>query len=109
MPIGYFSTLKWGDEQQLKDWLAQHDADHRTYGSASAPAEQVDFSTVPDSDWFFRHLTEHQRLSDLTGSAPSVTPTMTVDTQKWYGPEDYHWWHFHHNRLHAALDSYFGL
>lgn len=94
------------------EWMAWHDARHRTYQKrasflgVSLPA--CDLTGEIDREWFSRHFMRHQAERQLF---PREIGQLLVALERvsWDDENDFIDWHRRHALIHAREDALFGV
>lgn len=107
-----FGDLDFKDLGGLDPWIGAHDQRHRTYRKAASSLgiylQSSPLATMPNSDWFGRHLLTHLALIQFT-LPTSQYVTLSLDTAQWREERDFYDWHNTHNLIHQRLDQAFGI
>jgi len=114
-----FGDLTYGDNDSLQDWLAAHDADHRSQRKAIInlgisldgwPLLTGNFNTKsygPTSEWFGRHALMHVALKQF------FTPDDTVSSlplaQEWVDEKSFTNWQQMHDQIHQQINNALGI
>lgn len=107
-----FGDLDYEDLAGIDDWIGAHDQRHRTYRKAANLLgiflQPEPLATMPDEDWFGRHLLTHLGLVRLA-SPSNAYATLALDVANWGSRELFYDWHNTHNLIHQRLDQAFGI
>lgn len=108
-----FGNLDFDDLSGLDDWIGAHDQRHQTYRLAASSTgvylQAVPLATMPDSDWFGRHLLAHLALIQFSQPSAGSYVTISLDVAKWNTAPMFYDWHNTHNLIHQRLDQSFGI
>ena len=107
-----FGDLDFKNLGGIEPWVAAHDQRHRTYrnraGFLGASLQIAPLASMPEADWFGRHLLTHIALNHFIIPDNSYV-ILSLDVARWNSEPGFHDWHNTHNLIHHRLDNAFGI